>query len=422
MLLTEPVAFETCKTESKTLSFSSLAWVLVVTVSLVGLAILREGPQKTTALAIGAGPLLVLILAFHGLFLLQLRSRQRNILSKLRQAEHENLLAEKELAANRILVQSTSAEADVLRNSTTTLTQDPPLDSFLAFLLRDLAGMVPCQAAQILIKDDDNQLISMCEKAVELEADLMVSYPSSIDLNRFPLWKRVLKGQMAEVLSQTPGQEESTTTPLPASMRSCLVAPLIAGSESIGMIWAGSSHAEAFTPGHLRTMVSVANSATVAIQNARLRERAEILGLELSGRVSDLEVQRSENLDKIGQFSDETFRTIFQASPIAISITTIKEDRFVDVNKAFEARYGYSRSELIGRTTQEIQFWEDKNARTILSSELRRGAVRNLLLTQRAKTGELKVTCLSANRIRLEEEEFVLAISGEVPMGSFSVN
>jgi len=42
------------------------------------------------------------------------------------------------------------------------------------------------------------------------------------------------------------------------------------------------------------------------------------------------------------------------ASPIPFSITTLKERRFVDVNAAFERRYGYAREEVLGHTVHEL--------------------------------------------------------------------
>jgi PAS domain S-box-containing protein len=40
-----------------------------------------------------------------------------------------------------------------------------------------------------------------------------------------------------------------------------------------------------------------------------------------------------------------------RASPIAISISTASDGRYVEVNDAFEALFGFSREEVIGKTS-----------------------------------------------------------------------
>jgi PAS domain S-box-containing protein len=45
---------------------------------------------------------------------------------------------------------------------------------------------------------------------------------------------------------------------------------------------------------------------------------------------------------------------LFLRDESQVSITALKEGRFVDVNAAFERRYGYSREELLGRTVHDL--------------------------------------------------------------------
>jgi PAS domain S-box-containing protein len=46
--------------------------------------------------------------------------------------------------------------------------------------------------------------------------------------------------------------------------------------------------------------------------------------------------------------SEDKFQKVFRSSPIPFSITTVKEGPFMDVNAAFERRYGYAREEVLG--------------------------------------------------------------------------
>ena len=71
------------------------------------------------------------------------------------------------------------------------------------------------------------------------------------------------------------------------------------------------------------------------------------------------------------RISEEKFQKVFRSSPIPFSITTVKEGRFLDVNAAFERTYGYSRTEVIGRTVHEIKIWEDPADRELMLSQLK---------------------------------------------------
>src|SRR5712671_3947435 len=94
---------------------------------------------------------------------------------------------------------------------------------------------------------------------------------------------------------------------------------------------------------------------------------------------------------------------IFHSSPVAFSITTLEEGRLLEVNAAFEARYGYSRQEVLGRTVHELGMWNDPADRRLLVTQLQRGGpIRNVITRLRAKSGEIKLTAYSADRIEFD--------------------
>ena len=95
--------------------------------------------------------------------------------------------------------------------------------------------------------------------------------------------------------------------------------------------------------------------------------------------------------------------------------TTFDEGRFLEVNAAFEGRYGHSRRELLGRTVYELRIWDDPSDRRILIEQLRRGRpIRNVITRLRTKSGEVKLTAYSADRIQFEGQTCILALSQDV--------
>jgi PAS domain S-box-containing protein len=54
------------------------------------------------------------------------------------------------------------------------------------------------------------------------------------------------------------------------------------------------------------------------------------------------------------QASEEKFSKVFRLSPMALALTNAKSHRYIDVNETFERATGWSREELIGRTSLDI--------------------------------------------------------------------
>jgi PAS domain S-box-containing protein len=112
---------------------------------------------------------------------------------------------------------------------------------------------------------------------------------------------------------------------------------------------------------------------------------------------------------------EEKFQKIFHSSPIAFSITTLEEGRFLEVNAAFEGRYGFARRELLGHTVLELGIWEDPADRRPLLAQLKRGGpIRNVLTRLRTRSGEIKLTAYSADRIQFDGQVCILAVSEDV--------
>jgi len=78
--------------------------------------------------------------------------------------------------------------------------------------------------------------------------------------------------------------------------------------------------------------------------------------------------------------SEARFAKLFQASPVALGMSTIEEGRIVDVNEGWLELFGYRRDEVIGRTNAELQLSVDPEARTETIRRVREeGVVRNLV-------------------------------------------
>ncbi|WP_198525109.1 PAS domain S-box protein [Kamptonema formosum] len=113
--------------------------------------------------------------------------------------------------------------------------------------------------------------------------------------------------------------------------------------------------------------------------------------------------------------SEEKFSKAFRQSPDAITITTISDGLMIDVSEGFESITGYSRQEVIGRTTQEMNLWVRQLDRTRLVQLLgEEGTVRNLETQFRKKSGEVIEGLLSAEIIYLGGRECILTVTSDI--------
>jgi PAS domain S-box-containing protein len=326
--------------------------------------------------------------------------------------------AEEQMARNLALAESASAEADAFRKTTLALTQNLSMDYVLDTLLQSLLKLVPCESARVLLVETDTHLFLAREMRHPESSRRLPKCPATFDAtgNRFLM--QVLATKAAVLIPDSSTEPEWQSFKGYSYMRSWLCVPLIASGRVLGLLSLGDARPQAFSHDHLRLAKSLAIPAAVAIQNARLYQRAEIYGAELEQRLGDLE-QTQKALRQAQQdreLSEERFTKVFRSSPIAFSVTTVAEGRFLDVNEAFERRYGYAREELLGRTVFDIGIWDDPAERSQMRQEVHeQGRVRNRITRFRKRSGETIDTFYSADLIELDGLECLLAVSEDLP-------
>jgi PAS domain S-box-containing protein len=326
--------------------------------------------------------------------------------------------AEEQMARNLNWAESAWAEADAFRKTTLALTQNLKMDCVLDSLLESLLTLVPCESARILLVESDTHLFLARELQHPETKRREPRFPDTLDARNNRLLMQVLTTKSSLLIPDTANEPEWTNFKGRAHMRSWLCVPLVASQQVLGLLSLGDTRPCFFTTEHLRLAKSLAIPAAVAIQNARLYERAEIYGAELEQRLGDLEQTEHalQQAERSRTLSEDKFTKVFRSSPIAFSITTVAEGRFIDVNEAFERRYGFSREELVGRTVFDIGVWDNPEERPQMLDQVRElGRVRNRITRFRTRSGELLDTIYSADIIELNGQQCLLAVSEDLP-------
>lgn len=113
--------------------------------------------------------------------------------------------------------------------------------------------------------------------------------------------------------------------------------------------------------------------------------------------------------------SEEKFSKAFRQSPMALTLTSAQDHRYIDVNETFEELTGWDREEVLGRTPSEICIWVHENERFEMVRRLiNGGSIRDLEFRFRRRDGSERVGLGSAELIEIENEVCVLSVIADI--------
>jgi len=113
--------------------------------------------------------------------------------------------------------------------------------------------------------------------------------------------------------------------------------------------------------------------------------------------------------DNLFGSSEEKLSLIFQHNPNAMCISTIQEERYLDVNNAYIDFLGCRREEIIGRPLSDINFWIDMAERDVMKQKLfQTGIATDFEMRFRDKHGKIHWGLTSASVINMAGESYVL--------------
>jgi PAS domain S-box-containing protein len=113
--------------------------------------------------------------------------------------------------------------------------------------------------------------------------------------------------------------------------------------------------------------------------------------------------------------SKERFIKIFEKTPYAATLTKADTGIIEEVNEAFERSFGYSRHELIGKTSAEIQFYqttEDREKMTLLFKQ--NGFIHNTEVKLFTKVNESRVFIINSDIVDIVGQKYILTVAEDV--------
>jgi PAS domain S-box-containing protein len=137
--------------------------------------------------------------------------------------------------------------------------------------------------------------------------------------------------------------------------------------------------------------------------------------LDAAHKVTQMELERlvAERTEQLRQ-SEEKFSKAFRASPAAISIATLPDGRWIEINEAVAKMTGYSTEELIGHTSNELGLVDAVARAKILESIREQGSVRNVEIQMHTKSKEIVEVLVSVEQIELHGRPCALTIQYDI--------
>ncbi len=113
--------------------------------------------------------------------------------------------------------------------------------------------------------------------------------------------------------------------------------------------------------------------------------------------------------------ADEALRLTFETSPDVIVINRLEDGLFVDINQSFVNTMGYTREEVIGKTTVDLNIWKNPEDLKILVKEIhKKGKIVNAESQFCCKDGSVITGLMSASMIDLNGEPHVINITRNI--------
>ncbi|MEO1633971.1 MAG: response regulator [Cyanobacteria bacterium J06631_9] len=152
---------------------------------------------------------------------------------------------------------------------------------------------------------------------------------------------------------------------------------------------------------------------------ARVKNQIELRSLQ-----KQLKKQNEQQQQLLAQYeataialkeSEEKFSTAFKNTPLPTSIVNLKTQQYVDVNRAFVQRSGYSREEIIGHSSTEVKLWQSPAQRNKVFNELReQGYSHGHEIGMRTKAGDVRAIVLFLELIQLNGEAYILGTGEDI--------
>jgi PAS domain S-box-containing protein len=131
--------------------------------------------------------------------------------------------------------------------------------------------------------------------------------------------------------------------------------------------------------------------------------------------VISLVIMINQRLNNELREAKERFELIFNASPDAAVVANLNDEKIVNANDGYYLIFGLNPHEVIGRSTQDSNIWQDPGELKRLLQEVKeKKSVTDFFSTFKRKDGRLLSGMVSSRVIQLEDSPYVISLIRDV--------
>ncbi len=211
------------------------------------------------------------------------------------------------------------------------------------------------------------------------------------------IFSRTQKGQLTKIPNAANNQDQAIIDKLPPGIKSYTGMPLYLPNDNLygilSIFDSGEEPLDEDTGKLLRLYASIIED--------------DLRSLYFSGNRIKSEKEQQENKEK--------FYEAFHSNPAIMTISTLKEGRFIEVNDAFLETFEFNREEVIGSTSKELKIFQDYSHRQkIVQQAISEGFTASTEVPIRTKSGRQKIGLFSADIVHLLGIEHLLIIMNDI--------
>lgn len=114
------------------------------------------------------------------------------------------------------------------------------------------------------------------------------------------------------------------------------------------------------------------------------------------------------------KLSEEKFSKVFYLNPSACGLTDLNTGKYMEVNDAFYALFGFNQDEVIGKSPEELGILTQEARKSILINQNSHGSISNVEADLMAKNGKIKHVMLSAENIYIQDKIYLFTVVHDI--------
>jgi PAS domain S-box-containing protein len=142
-------------------------------------------------------------------------------------------------------------------------------------------------------------------------------------------------------------------------------------------------------------------------------EKVKRLNESLEQKVRERTAELEATIGQLKE-SQQKFEKVFRASSAGISITRLADATYLDVNEGFIQMMGFSRDEVIGRTSADLGMIVSMTQQEEVLEQVRKQGYANFEMTVRRKSGRIMEVLVSIETIYLSGEKYAINIISDI--------